>query len=119
LKIHLIEMGAGMGWEVTGDSSAGGQPGQDPGLPGPGGLTAGFGHDGAWAEAVPSAALAAALERAAGPDDLHEGAGTDALVGIARQWAAVECWAAAGKLAALRAMTREDTDGTPATAPPA
>jgi len=37
----------------------------------------------------------------------------DALVGIARQWAAVESWAAAGKLAALRAMTREDADGGP------
>ena len=50
---------------------------------------------------------------AAGPEDRYPGAGTDALVGIARQWAAVESWAAAGKLAALRAMTREDADGTP------
>jgi hypothetical protein len=53
------------------------------------------------------------LERAAGSADRYDGAETDALVGIARQWAAVESWAAAGKLAALRAMTREDADGTP------
>ena len=59
----------------------------------------------------PSAALAAALEAAAGPEDLYEGADTDALVGIVRQWAAVESWAAAGKLAALRAMMREDGEG--------
>ncbi len=62
---------------------------------------------------MPSATLAAALERAAGPEDLYGGADTGALVGIARQWAALESWAASGKLAALRAMTREDSDGTP------
>jgi hypothetical protein len=103
-----------MGWEATGDSWAGGRPGQDPGLPEPPGLpAAGFDHGGAWAAAVPSAGLAAALEDAAGPGDRYPGAGTDALVGIARQWAAIESWAAAGKLAALRAMTREDGDGIP------
>ena len=100
-----------MGWEATGDSWAGGQPGRDPGSPGL--PAAGFEHGGAWAGAVPSAALAAALESAAGPDGLYDGAGTDALVGIAKQWAAIEAWAGAGKLATLRAMTREDADGTP------
>jgi hypothetical protein len=106
-----------MGWQATGDSPRGGQPGRDHGRPGqePGltGPPADFDHGGAWAEAAPSAALATALERAAGPQDRYEGAETDALVGIARQWAAVESWAAAGKLAALRAMTREDASGTP------
>ncbi len=102
-----------MDWQATGDSWAGGEPGQDPGLPAQAGLPAGFGHDGPWSTAAPSAALAAALEHAAGPADLYESADTDALIGIARQWAAVESWAASGKLAALRAMTREDGDGTP------
>jgi hypothetical protein len=101
-----------MGWQAAGDSPAGETPGQGPGLPEPG-LPVGFGHGGPWESAAPSAALASALERAAGPDGLYDGAGTDALVGIARQWAAVESWAAAGKLAALRAMTSEDGDGTP------
>ena len=87
-------------------------PGQGECLPGCGPL-AGFAHGGAWAGAPPSAALAAALEAAAGPEDLYEGADTDALVGIARQWAAIESWAAAGMLAALRAMMREDGGGEP------
>src|SRR5580693_9427088 len=102
-----------MGWQATGDPQAGGTPGRDPGLPGRPRLLAGFGHDGPWAAAAPSAALATALEYAAGPAGLYDGADTGALVGIARQWAAVESWAAAGKLAALRAMTREDDDGAP------
>ena len=99
-----------MSWEATGDSWSGGSPGREPGLPG---LAAGFDRGGPWETAAPTAALAFALEHAAGPEDLYPGADTDALVGIARQWAAVESWAAAGKLAALRAMTREDADGTP------
>src|SRR5579863_6832132 len=105
-----------MGWQATGDPGSGGTPDPGPGLPGPPGLpgiAAGFGHDGAWEAVAPSAALAAALEHAAGRGDRYDGADTDALVGIARQWAAIESWAAAGKLAALRAMTREDADGTP------
>jgi hypothetical protein len=106
-------MEAGMDWQATGDPRPGGQPDREHGLPHPPGSPAGFDHGGTWAEAAPSAALAAALERAAGPEDLYHGAGTDALVGIARQWAALESWAAAGKLAALRAMTREDAERRP------
>ena len=102
-----------MGWEAAGGSWTGGQPGGDHGLSGRPGPPAGFEHGGPWETAVPSAALAFALEHAAGPEDLYPDADTDALVGIARQWAAVESWAAAGKLAALRAMTREDADGSP------
>jgi hypothetical protein len=108
--INFIEMRAGMGWQASGDSPAGGTPGGEPGLPG---LAARFEHGGPWETAAPSAALAFALERAAGPEDPYDGAETDALVGIARQWAAVESWAAAGKLAALRAMMREDSGGRP------
>jgi hypothetical protein len=115
--IEFIEMRADMGWQANGDSWSGGMPDRDAGLPGPGlpwpGLPAGFGHGGPWESAAPCAALALALEHAAGPEDLYPGAGTDALVGIARQWAALESWAAAGKLAALRAMMREDSDGRP------
>ena len=110
-----------MEWQAADGSWPGGTPDGDRGLsrpPGVPGFRAGFGpagfeHGGPWATAAPSAALTAALEGAAGPDDLYPGAETDALVGIARQWAAVESWAAAGKLAALRAMTREDSDGSP------
>jgi hypothetical protein len=105
--INFIEMRAGLDWQGTGDSWTRGQRGRGPSLP------AGFDNGGAWSTAVPSAALAAALEQAAGPENLYDGADVDALVGIARQWAALESWAAASKLAALRAMTREDSDGAP------
>jgi hypothetical protein len=88
----------------------GGAPGQEQSLPG---VLTGFEHGGAWAEATPSAALAVALEAAAGPGNRYEGADTDALTGIVRQWAAIESWAAAGLLAALRAMMREDGEGSP------
>jgi Domain of unknown function (DUF222) len=99
-----------MGWRADCGSWLGDVPGQGEGLPG---LFAGFGHGGTWDAAPPSAALAMVLEAAAGPDGLYEGADTGALVGIVRQWAAIESWAAAGMLAALRAMMREDGEGRP------
>ncbi len=104
-----------MGWQADSDPRPGEMPGQGECRPAP---PAGFEHGGAWAGSPPSAALAGALEAAAGPEDRYEGAETDDLVGIARQWAAVESWAAAGKLGALRAMMREDGDGQAAAAPP-
>jgi hypothetical protein len=105
-----IERGDSMGWQADSNPRPGEVPGPGERRPAP---LAGFEHGGARAGAAPSAALAVALEAAAGPEGLYDGAGTEALVGIARQWAAVESWAAAGKLAALRAMTREDSEGTP------
>jgi hypothetical protein len=99
-----------MGWQADHDS----RPGQAPGRGRrPPDLPAGFQHGGGWDAVPPSAALAAALEAAAGPDGLYDGAGIDALVGIARQWAAVESWAAAGLMGSLRAMMREDSEGSP------
>jgi Domain of unknown function (DUF222) len=106
----LIERSEPMGWQEDYDPWQGEVPRQGSGLPE---LLAGFEHDGTWAGAPPSAALAAVLEAAAGPGGLYEGADTDALVGIVRQWTAIESWAAAGMLAALRAMMREDGGGRP------
>ena len=99
-----------MGWQADSSPRPGEVPGRGECRPAP---CAGFGHGGSRAGAPPSAALAVALEAAAGPEGLYEGADTGALVGIVRQWAAVESWAAAGKLAALRAMMREDGNGAP------
>jgi hypothetical protein len=100
----------------------GSQADDDPGpgqAPRPGGsqpeLLAAFEHGGAWETAAPSAALAAALQAAAGPEELYDGAGPDAMVGITRQWTALESWAAAGTLGSLRALTREDGQGRPLT----
>ena len=98
-----------MDWQAAGDWP-GGTPGRDADLPA---LLAAFGHGGDWEAAAPSAALAVALETAAGPGGTYDGADTDALVGIARQWAAVESWAAAGLLGALRSMMHDDDAGTP------
>ncbi|HET6189934.1 MAG TPA: DUF222 domain-containing protein, partial [Trebonia sp.] len=99
-----------MGWQADSNPRPGRVPGRGERRPA---LLGGFEHGGAWAGAAPSAALAAAVEAAAGPEALYEGADTDALVGIVGQWAAIESWAAAGKLAALRAMMREDAGGAP------
>ena len=55
----------------------------------------------------------AALEAAAGPRGLYEGAEAGAMVGIVRQWVRIESWAAAETLGALRAMMREDGQGQP------
>src|SRR5512146_2465388 len=98
-----------MDWQAAGDWP-GGTPGPDAALPG---LIAAFGHGGAWEAALPSGSLAVALEAAAGPGGTYDGADTDALVGFARQWAAVESWAAAGLLGALRALMRDDDAGRP------
>ena len=101
-----------MGSPADDDPGPGGAPGPGGSLPE---LLAAFEHGGAWETAAPSAALAMALETAAGPDGLYDGAEAGALVGIASQFAAVESWAAAGTLGALRAMTREDGQGLPLT----
>ncbi len=121
-----------MDWQAAGDWQ-GGTPGRPADLPA---LLAAFEHGGAWERAAPSAALAVALETAAGPGDftaagpggvraggpggrtagpggLYAGAGADALTGIVRQWAAVESWAAAGLMGALAAMMHDDDTGTP------
>ena len=81
-----------MGWQAGDNPRPGSEPGPGECLPA---LPEGFAHGGQWDAAPPSALLAAALEASAGVDDLYPGAGTDALVGIARQWAALESWAAA------------------------
>jgi hypothetical protein len=99
-----------MGWQADDDPGPGNPPG-------PGGsladLLAAFEHGGAWDTAAPSARLAAALAAVAGPGRLYEGAGAGAMVGIVRQWVAIESWVAAETFAALRAMMREDGQGQP------
>jgi hypothetical protein len=106
----IIELGGSMGWQADDEPEPGGTPGPGGSLPE---LLAAFEHGGAWDTAAPSARLTAALETAAGPGELYDGAEAGALVGIVRQWAAIESWAAAGMLSALRAMTREDSQGRP------
>jgi Domain of unknown function (DUF222) len=106
----LIERGEFMGWQADDDPGPGDTPGPGGSLPD---LLAAFEHGGAWDAAAPSAPLVAALAAAAGPGGLYEGAEAGAMVGIVRQWAAIESWAASGMFAALRAMMREDGQGRP------
>jgi hypothetical protein len=73
----------------------------------------GFARDGVWDASQPSAAVAIALEEAAGWDFECPGASRDELVGMLRQWAALEAWAAAGRLAALRALIRDEDQPLP------
>jgi Domain of unknown function (DUF222) len=84
----------------------GGTPGRDPHLPG-------FAKGGAWDACPPSAALAAALEAASGPQWRCAGASRQEMLGLLRQWQALESRAAAAKLAVLRALIRDDEQPLP------
>ena len=106
----IIERGGFMGWQADDNPGPGSTPGPGGSLPD---LLAAFEHGGAWDTAAPSAQLVAALAAAAGPGGLYEGAEAGAMVGIVRQWAGIESWAAAETLGALRAMMREDGEGRP------
>jgi hypothetical protein len=69
---------------------------------------AGFSRGADWDGFPPSSDLAFALETASGEDWACPDASHDDLVGLLRQWQALESWAAAGKLGVLRALIRED-----------
>lgn len=75
---------------------------------------AGFADGGEWDACPPSAGLAAATAAASGPEWRCPGATDDQLVGLLRGWAAIESWAAAGRLGVVREMMRrEDTPWLP------
>ncbi len=78
----------------------------------------GTGH-GTGGEPGPSAALAAALEAGAGPAGDDAGASRDERAGRAARWQALESWAAAGKLAELRGLIRDDEEPLPGGGDPA
>ena len=135
-KINLGELmerqpgeGSGAGDEPGQGSGLPGDATPDPGAPGDGqpssdsvrdgsagprdpGL-AGFAKGGVWDSAAPSAALAAALEGAAGEGWRCEGGSHQEIVGAVRAAAALESWAGAAKLGLLRAAIREDDPRLP------
>ena len=89
------------------DSAASGPGGaSDPGL-------AGFVEGGVWDSTAPSAALAVALEGAAGEGWRCEGGSRAEIVGAARAAAALESLWCAAKLGLIRAAIREDDLGLP------
>ncbi len=73
----------------------------------------GFAHGGEWDSCPPSASLAVVLEAACGPEWRCPEARHDELLGLLRQWQALEAWAVAGKLGVLRALVREDDQPLP------
>src|ERR1700760_2278526 len=101
-----------MGGWLGSDREAGGEPGPEPRLPVPVPVPvplpvpADASPGAEWDAFPPSAALAVALEAASGPEWRCAGAADDDLVGLLRRWAALESWAAAGKLGVIREMIR-------------
>src|SRR6266700_8116325 len=109
-----MRTGGEMG-ERSGEShGAGAEPGRDAGPHAPDSPIARFGDGGEWETCPPSAALAAAVEAASGPEWRCPGATDDQLIGLLRRWAALESWATAGRLGVIREMMRrEDTPWLP------
>jgi hypothetical protein len=100
-----------MGWQPRADDGSGAEPGSsvpDPSAPERDRRISGFGRDGEWDTASPSAALATALEAASGQNQRCPGGSRDELLGLLRQWQSLESWAAAAKLGVLRALVRDD-----------
>jgi hypothetical protein len=103
-----------MGWQPGPGSGAGASP--DPGAGVPGGMPpardarlAWFASDGGGQDAlIPSGLLALATDEVSGPRRRCPGATADELTGLLRMWAAVESWAAAGKLGVIAEMIRRD-----------
>jgi len=83
-----------------------GSVGRDPQLPG-------FAPGGRWDRCPPSASLAAAVEAGSGPEWRCDGVSREEMFGLLRQWQALESRAAAGKLAVLRALIRDDDEPLP------
>ena len=71
-------------------------------------VLAGFAPGGPWDTRPPGPELAAALATAAGPQWRCRGASGDQIIGILGRFAAVESWAAAGKLGVIRSLIRDD-----------
>ncbi len=74
-------------------------------------LLAGFDRGGTWDARAPGPDLAVALAAAAGPGWRCRGASGEQLIGVLGRLAAVESWAAAGKLGVIRALIRDDDPG--------
>jgi hypothetical protein len=97
-----------MSWRPGSGQGAGGEPGPDRDAPA-GPVPADAGPGAQWDAFPPSAALAVAVEAASGPEWRCPGVADDDLIGVLRRWAALESWAAAGKLGLIREMIRRQS----------
>jgi hypothetical protein len=105
-----------MGWQPGPGDGTGKGPDRGPGLPG-GAAPARdprlgqFAGDGSQAAPVPSGRLALLADELSGAERRCPGATDNELVGLLREWAALESWAAGAKLGVVRELMRRD--GTP------
>jgi len=100
-----------MGWQPGEGSGAGRQPAPGPGAPA--GTSrderlSGFTPGGQWDQCPPGPELAAVLAGVAGLEWRCPGAEPDELIGVVRRLTALESWASAAKLAAVRELIRQD-----------
>jgi hypothetical protein len=105
-----------MGWQPGPGGGTGTGPDRGPGLPG-GAPPARdprlslFAGDGSQAGPVPSGRLALLADELSGAGRRCPGATDNELVGLLREWAALESWAAGAKLGVVRELMRRE--GTP------
>lgn len=107
-----------MGWQPGQGGRAGASPDREPGLPGSGAAEgappvrdprlAWFASEDGRDALIPSGALALAADEVSGPGRRCPEATADELAGLLRAFAAVESWAAAGKLGVIAEMIRRD-----------
>jgi hypothetical protein len=100
-----------MGWRPGEGNGTGGQPAPEPGAPAGAprdDRLSGFARGGPWDQCPPGPELAAVLASVAGPEWRCPGAQPDELIGVVRRLAALESWASAAKLAAVRELIRQD-----------
>src|SRR5579872_2753839 len=112
-----------MDWQSGEGGGTGGQPAPLPGSPGDPGLLggtaaqggtsrderlSGFAPGAQWDQCPPGPELAAVLAAVGGPEWRCPGAEPDELIGVVRRLAALESWASAAKLAAVRELVRQD-----------
>jgi len=101
------------------------EPGRDPGAPGGGAPAGGPGRDprlagftqhGPGDTCPPGSELAVLVADLSGPQWRCDGATDEELIGLMNRWAAVESWAAAGKLGVTRELLRRRAVALPGTA---
>jgi hypothetical protein len=82
------------------------RPARDPRL-------AAFAQDGSRDPLTPSGALALIIDELSGPERRCPGATPDEKIGLLQAWATLESWSAAGKLAAIREIMRDEAPPSP------
>jgi hypothetical protein len=98
--------GAGRDRDPEPAPPASGGPVPGPARSGPDPRLAGFAYDDARDAPKPSGPMALLVDELSGPGRRCPGAGGDELVGLLRGWAALESWAAGGKLGMVREIMR-------------